>query len=157
MEKSKKSRKPRLEPIDLKRCQCEVTQAHSFMSFGPRPKPDRCNQKPVWIATEVQPGPDGLRGSMSLCEAHRQSLIKKMGEEHATFKRITPKKSVVPSGDCDKCEKVAEMLKCIVALRGVVEDVLPQIGVIVLQDYGQLNESLLMSTKIMKEAGIPVK
>lgn len=155
MEKSKKIRKPKLEPVDLERCQCEETPAHSFMSFGPRPKPDRCNQKPVWVATENKPGKDGLMGSMSLCEAHRQSLIKKMGADFATIVKI--KKAKGQGVDCTNCTRTADMLACIVALRGVVEEVLPQLGHIVLQDYGRLNESMMMSTKIMKEAGIPVK
>lgn len=152
MEKSKKIRKPKLEPVDLERCQCEETPAHSFMTFGPKPKTQRCDQKPVWVATENKPGEDGLMGSMSLCEAHRQSLIKKMGTDFATIVKI--KEAVV---GCTNCTRTADMLECIVALRGVVEEVLPQLGHIVLQDYGRLNESMMMSTKIIKEAGIPVK
>lgn len=53
--------------------------------------------------------------------------------------------------------KLKEYLECIEALRGVVDDVMPQIGSIVLQDYARLNTALILSSKILKEAGIPVE
>lgn len=43
----------------------------------------------------------------------------------------------------------AEMLECIRLLTAVVEDVMPQIGNIVLQDYDQLNRGLILSEKII--------
>ena len=43
-----------------------------------------------------------------------------------------------------------EMIKCIKLLTKVVEDVMPQIGKIVLQDYAALNDGLILSSKILK-------
>ena len=45
---------------------------------------------------------------------------------------------------------VEDMVLCICKLTKVVEDVLPQIGKIVLQDYAALNEGLILSNKILK-------
>lgn len=42
-----------------------------------------------------------------------------------------------------------EMLQCIRDLYGVVNDVLPQIGKIVLQDYARLNTGLIAARKIV--------
>lgn len=46
----------------------------------------------------------------------------------------------------------AEAIECIRCLTGVIEDVLPQIGGIVLQDYERLNRGLLLSAKILKSS-----
>lgn len=43
----------------------------------------------------------------------------------------------------------SEAIECIRCLTGVIEDVLPQIGKIVLQDYERLNRGLLLSAKIL--------
>jgi hypothetical protein len=58
-----------LTPADRKQCQAEVTPAYSFMTLGPRPRPERCKNRPAVIATEVKPDADGRRGSMSLCRS----------------------------------------------------------------------------------------
>ena len=42
------------------------------------------------------------------------------------------------------------MLECIRCLHGVVSDVLPQIGGIVLQDYARLNRGMILANKILK-------
>jgi hypothetical protein len=47
----------------------------------------RCNMKPVWIATEKVPQKDGLCGSMSLCEEHKDKLVEKFGPD---FANLTP-------------------------------------------------------------------
>ena len=45
-----------------------------------------------------------------------------------------------------------DMLDCIKDLTAVVEEVLPQMGHIVLQDYGRLNRALMASARILNEA-----
>ena len=59
--------KEKLIPPDRQRCQAEITPAHSFMTLGPRPPPERCKAAPVVIVKEP-PRADGReQGSMSLC------------------------------------------------------------------------------------------
>lgn len=59
-----------LIPPDPERCQaCPNVARHSPFSLGPRPVPKRCQAKPVWLAVEKQPGPDGNIGSMTLCQS----------------------------------------------------------------------------------------
>ena len=67
---TKKKAKLKLIPPDVKRCQAEK-RAVTFMSLGGGNCMHlvRCNNKPKWIITEKDKGPDGQRGSMSLCEA----------------------------------------------------------------------------------------
>jgi len=48
-------------------------------------------------------------------------------------------------------EDIKEMLECITKLDKVVNDMLPQIGKIVLQDYAALNEGLILSRKILNK------
>lgn len=55
----------KLVPADPARCQAEI-KGGSFMTLGPRSW-ERCKAKPTVIAAEVNAGPDGQRGSMSLC------------------------------------------------------------------------------------------
>lgn len=61
-EKPKAPKKAKLTPPDPKRCQAE---SRSFMTLGPGRV--RCSNTPTVIITEKKPGPDGQRGSMSLC------------------------------------------------------------------------------------------
>lgn len=56
-----------LTPPDYTRCQAEVLRG-SFMTLGPR-QYERCTAAPAWLAEEKEPGPDGLKGSMTLCDA----------------------------------------------------------------------------------------
>lgn len=67
-----------LTPPDRKRCQTVITPRHSFMMLGPPPKSERCTNPPAFLATERQPGPDGQRGSMSVCEHCRDVMRKQM-------------------------------------------------------------------------------
>lgn len=58
-----------LEPVDEERCQADGPNPEwSPFRLGPVPKRVRCSNMPVWVATEKEPGKDGLRGSMSLCQ-----------------------------------------------------------------------------------------
>lgn len=87
---TKKSTKPKLTPPDLKQCQAEKPNGHTFMTLGGRPGLERCRTKPVWIAKEIKPGEDGQRGSMSLCNACRRVMERQM-PGYATFERIQAK------------------------------------------------------------------
>lgn len=56
-----------LTPPDYAQCQAERREG-SFMTLGPR-RTVRCTAAPTWLAEEKEPGPDGLKGSMTLCDA----------------------------------------------------------------------------------------
>jgi len=75
-----------LTPPDLNQCQSMMKEG-SFMTLGPR-KYIRCTEKPIVIARENKPGPDGKIGRMSLCAECKEMFIKQMGEKHATFTPI---------------------------------------------------------------------
>ena len=55
-----------MTPVDPKRCQAFSKQG-SFMTLGPR-NWERCELSPAVILSEIKPGLDGKKGSMSLCE-----------------------------------------------------------------------------------------
>ena len=65
-----KTLKP-LIPPDLKRCQGEVPNGHSFMTLGGVPGRVRCENKPSCVVYETIPDEDGRMGSMSLCKRCR--------------------------------------------------------------------------------------
>ncbi len=44
----------------------------------------------------------------------------------------------------------ADLMECIECLTATIEDVMPQMGKIALQDYAKLNRGLLLSSKILK-------
>jgi hypothetical protein len=64
---TKKALKP-LTPPDLKRCQADKPNSHSFMTLGGTPGLERCKNKPLYVVHEKKPDKDGRRGSMSLCQ-----------------------------------------------------------------------------------------
>lgn len=49
-----------------------------------------------------------------------------------------------------EAQRLVNALECVRLLTKVVEDVLPQIGKIVLQDYAALNEGLILSKKVLR-------
>lgn len=67
----KKKKKKKLIPPDGERCQAEKTVDTNFMTLGGPPvgSMERCRNKPTTLATEKEPGPDGQRGSMTVCDA----------------------------------------------------------------------------------------
>jgi hypothetical protein len=65
-----------LTPPDLAQCQCDITEYHPFVMGGPVRQTHRCTNVAQWLATETEPGPDGLKGSMSVCDRCAQELIK---------------------------------------------------------------------------------
>lgn len=77
-----------LIPPDLTRCQAEKPNGHTFMTLGGVPGRVRCDAAPVTVATEVAPGKDGRRGSMSLCAGCWAAMIKQLGAYYASFEPI---------------------------------------------------------------------
>ena len=76
----------KLIPPDLERCQTEWTVG-SFMTLGV-PEVRRCRNRPSWIAREKRALRRGeRRGSMSLCETHREALESQM-PNYSDFKEI---------------------------------------------------------------------
>lgn len=77
-----------LEPVDLTRCQGEIIVPHPFRMGGPTRTVERCDGEAAWLALELEPGPDGQRGAMSVCAGCRPRLEKLM-PGRATFQAIT--------------------------------------------------------------------
>lgn len=82
-----KQKKVKLTPPDVKRCQAEKADG-SFMTLGPVSR-ERCKNAPVVIATERKAGPDGHKGSMSLCAECQKAMLERLGKGYATFKKIS--------------------------------------------------------------------
>lgn len=82
------SKKKPLTPPDLKRCQSEKPNGHTFMTLGGRPGMERCDRKPTVIVTENKSGEDGRKGSMSLCVGCLAQFRKQMPRGFATVKDI---------------------------------------------------------------------
>lgn len=75
-----------------RRCQTEVPNSNTFMTFGGVPGLVRCENTAVYVATEREPGPEGLKGAMSVCERCKTKLIEIKGADYATFVKIEDKK-----------------------------------------------------------------
>lgn len=76
-----------LEAPDKERCQAE--KKASFMQMG-GPLMRRCAKRPMLIVKEKKPGPDGRRGSMSLCEECFAEFLVAYGPNHAIVRMIRP-------------------------------------------------------------------
>ncbi len=84
--------KKKLDPADLKQCQTEELEG-SFMTFGPRSY-RRCKEPPMWVATEKCKGEDGRRGSMSMCQRHREKYEKFYQKDRpVTWKKVGKRKT----------------------------------------------------------------
>lgn len=83
----------KLEPADHSRCQAEITTYRPFVMGGPTSQTKRCDNQPVFIATENQPGDDGQRGEMSLCLPCSEEAHKHMPAGFAHFEPIIRKAS----------------------------------------------------------------
>lgn len=68
-----------LIPADRSQCQAEIPSGNAF-SLGGGAKMLRCKNSPTVIATEKEPGADGLRGSMSLCDECKSVLLRQVGD-----------------------------------------------------------------------------
>jgi hypothetical protein len=77
-----------LIPPDKEQCQVDKPNGQGFMTLGGGHKMIRCTNKPKWIGTENKPGPDGMIGSMSLCDKCKLQLEKQLGDGFATYAEI---------------------------------------------------------------------
>ena len=66
-DRRREAAEPKLEPPDTARCQAE-RKVGAFALGGRIGKRSRCERAPTVILEETQPGDDGQRGSMSLCD-----------------------------------------------------------------------------------------
>lgn len=73
---------------DLTRCQAEISNPTMFITWGGRKETIRCHNKPAVIATEKELGPDGYRGSMSLCTSCLVQFMKQVPAGFAEFEEI---------------------------------------------------------------------
>lgn len=74
----------KLIPPSRTKCQCWWPES-SIMTLGPRPTPTRCNRKVVAIITETNPGSDGKRGSMGVCQRCLDIALKRRCEGQMLF------------------------------------------------------------------------
>lgn len=86
----------KLAHVDKKRCQAEWTQYSPFIMGGNVHQSGRCEKPAAFIAKEKSPGPDGQRGSMSVCTECKERLttqFTKLGKELPGFATIKRKRS----------------------------------------------------------------
>lgn len=74
-------------PLDLERCQAPVVVKLSLKNV-PR---DRCTNLASCVAVENVPRPNGKIAAMSLCEFHRDVMVRTHGVDYAEFTAIDPK------------------------------------------------------------------
>lgn len=80
----------KLIPPDYSRCQAERKVYLPFIMGGNVNQWVRCDIKPRWLAEEKKPGPDGVKGSMTLCDNCKKQMKKKYGKEGLALPKITP-------------------------------------------------------------------
>lgn len=85
-------KKVKLIPVDYQRCQTLVPSGNTFITFGGTTGLVPCENAARYVATERVPGPEGLRGAMSVCERCKAYLIGIKGADYATFVKIEDKK-----------------------------------------------------------------
>lgn len=78
-----------LIPPDPARCQADVIE-HTPFALGGTHRKYRCEMQAAYIVEELRPGPDGKKGSMSLCPHCLGAFKAMMGEDYAT---VTPIKA----------------------------------------------------------------
>ena len=77
-----------LIPPDRERCQSYKPNGESAWTLGGGHRMVQCKNRPVFIATENEPGEDGAIGSMSLCQECLVVFHKQMGVDYATLTPI---------------------------------------------------------------------
>lgn len=102
----RKAPKKALTPPDMKRCQAEKPNGHTFMTLGGSPGLERCKSKPSLIVTENKPDKDGRKGSMTLCASCFVQFGLQIPEGFATVATI-PVSKWEKIGDCDLCPRAA--------------------------------------------------
>ncbi|MDA4132063.1 MAG: hypothetical protein OK454_02920 [Thaumarchaeota archaeon] len=84
-----KNKKADLTPPDYAQCQCEITMTLGFMQLGGPPKTtERCKSKPTMLMEEREPGEDGQRGSMTVCDGCLKEAQSKMPEDMVIYTRL---------------------------------------------------------------------
>jgi hypothetical protein len=92
---TKKLKQGDLTPPDFARCQAEQNIYQPFVMGGRVHRTERCDSKPDFIAIELVPGKDGLRGSMSLCLACAKVMLENVDLRQRVQLQpieVTPKK-----------------------------------------------------------------
>lgn len=80
-----------LTPPDRKRCQAERhTQRYSFMTLGPIPPRQRCDNTPITVVAEKNPDESGQQGSMSLCGPCLTVFLQEQNAADYTFEELHP-------------------------------------------------------------------
>ncbi len=96
-EKRRKKKLAPLVPPDLERCEAERSAGHTFMTLGGRVgQMVRCDSKPIIVVTEVSPGKDGRRGSMSLCGECLNVLLAQPGAWNFTLRTLARYRKLGP-------------------------------------------------------------
>lgn len=86
MAKPKKSQE--LEPVSHNACQADIKDPYNPFQLGaPPPRFRPCGKKPTWYAQETVVGPDGRKGSMSLCDECKVVCEGRLGDK-ATFEPL---------------------------------------------------------------------
>lgn len=89
----------KLTSADVTQCQCEVTTTPGFMQLGGVKTTERCKNRPTAILHEAEAGPDGQKGSMSVCNSCLTEFEKKVTQGKA------PKYDAKPIQFCPQCGK----------------------------------------------------
>jgi hypothetical protein len=78
--KAEKKKLAPLEPVDHARCQADIRSAYNpwVMGGDVGGKWGRCTNKPTWYVREVEPGFDGRRGAMALCDSCKPECEKRV-------------------------------------------------------------------------------
>jgi len=79
-----------LTPPDLNSCQVDVHNGCGPFSIGGRSQYEQCTTEPKYIVYEIEPGEDGLKGSMSMCVKHKDIFINQYADklDHYKFAEI---------------------------------------------------------------------
>jgi len=67
----------KLEPPDPKRCQADKITYNAWGIGGSPYKRLRCTNRAHWLVQELEPGPDGIRGHMTMCDECAEVFIDK--------------------------------------------------------------------------------
>lgn len=74
-----------LDPPDFERCQALFQLYRPFVMGGPVRTWERCHNRPHWLVTERKPGPDGQKGSMTMCDGCAKVFIEQQKDTLANF------------------------------------------------------------------------
>ena len=75
----------KLVPADLTQCQAQIPNGATAFTCGGIPELIRCKNKPAYMAVEINPGEDGLRGYMTLCTDCKDVFLIQCGLDRATL------------------------------------------------------------------------